>query len=160
MRETVVFFRQTFVVLVAHWALLVLAAPVIAFFGDKNSFGIYWILAFFSYVILLLATPARKLITGTGHRAVHPKLKWIARIAVVFAVILFLLAAVGAFLLREGGPQIHDGVYVLWDHRVIREITREEYLRLSMIRRGVFCSGIAAMASLSLYLCCHADEII
>ncbi len=161
MRETVVFSRQTFVVLVAHWALLVLAAPVIAFFGDKNSFGIYWILAFISYVILLLATPARNLMPGTGGRPIHPKLRQLARIArAVSNVLLLASAAALVFLIARGRPDIRDGVFVLRDNsRIIREITQTEYLRLRIVERGMFTFGLAGMTSLNLFQCCHADGI-
>ncbi len=157
--EKIVFSRKAFAAVTVHWALLVLAAPLITFFGNRDIFAVYWPFAFFSLVVLMLATPARKLMSGTANRPILPKLKRLARLSAAAAAVSVLLTAAACIILREGGPSIHDGAYVLWDHRVIREITQEEYLRLSIVERGMFCFGIVVLTSLNLFQCCHADEV-
>ena len=161
MREKIVFSRKTFAVIVGHWALLVLAAPVIAFFGNNTVFGWFQTTAFFSLVVLMLATPARNLMPGTGGRPIHPKLRQLARIArAVSNVLLLASAAALVFLIAKGRPDIRDGVFALRDNsRIIREITQTEYLRLRIVERGMFTFGLAGMTSLNLFQCCHADAI-
>ena len=155
----VVFTRRGFSLLVIHWALVVLAAPIVAVWGNKSVFACYWLLGFFSLVVLMLATPARRFNGRAWHRPVHPKLRRLARLAAVVSIVMAVLAGLGMFLLREGGPRIQDGAYVLWNHRVIREITREEYLRLSIVERGMFCSVLSALSGIFLHISCHADDI-
>lgn len=40
---------------------------------------------------------------------------------------------VSFIILWEGGPSIENGVYCLWNHGFIREITKEEYDYLSLV---------------------------
>jgi hypothetical protein len=40
---------------------------------------------------------------------------------------------ISILLLWEGGPEIENGVYCLWNHGFIREITKEEYDYLSLV---------------------------
>ena len=155
----VVFSRRSFSAVVAHWALSVLAAPVFTLWENQRAWVVFWTVGFFSLVILMLATPARQFNGNAGHRPVHPKLRRLARLAAVVSIVMAALFLLGMFLLREGGPMIRDGAYVLWDHRVIREITREEYFHLCMIERGDFAAILSALSGGLLHLCCHADEI-
>lgn len=41
-------------------------------------------------------------------------------------------AIISFVILREGGPEIENGIYCLWNHGFVREITKEEYDYLSL----------------------------
>ena len=158
----VVFTRRGFSLLVIHWALVVLAAPIVTVWGNKTVFGVYWMLGFFGLVMLTLATSARHFNGRAGHRPVHPKLRRLARLAAVVSIVMAVLSACCIFVLWfVGRPFFRDGVYIasLQNDAVIREITREEYLRLSIVERGMFCSGLSTLSGIFLHISCHADAI-
>lgn len=54
---------------------------------------------------------------------------------------------VSLIILREGGPEIADGVYCLWNHGFIREITKEEYDYLSLVEARFAAGHILAFAA-------------
>lgn len=152
--------RRALDFLTVLWALTVLAVPVISLINSKTVFVCYWITAFLCLVGFMLATPFRNMNGKLSRRWVHPALKRLARASLITFVLMVILFITGFVLLREGEPEIRDGVYVLWDHRVIREITQAEYFRLCIIQRGWFCSPLAFLSSTVVHICCHADEII
>ena len=52
------------------------------------------------------------------------------------------------YLLREGGPQIIDGVYCLWNHEFIREITKEEYTKLQYAEARLFTGQLLIFSAI------------
>lgn len=56
--------------------------------------------------------------------------KIIAFLSIVYTVVNFAVCTV---LLSNGSPHIQDGVYCLWNHGFIREITKEEYDALLIV---------------------------
>lgn len=153
-----IFDRNLFVVLAIHWALLVAAVPVFVFVSRKKAFSIYWVVGFFSFVILSFTKPTRYLFNTRG-RVVCTELKHFSTVIRIIMIPLALLAIYGFVMLREGGPFIDNGIYCLWDHGFIREISWEEYIRLSRIERTMFSSILALIRSGFMYLCCYADQI-
>lgn len=69
------------------------------------------------------------------------------------AVLCFLFACGNAFFcflqLHEGGPDIYNGVYCLWNHGFVREITREEYIKLNLAEGRLFSGHIMAFAAIA-----------
>ena len=75
-----------------------------------------------------------------------------ARWADIIALVSFAYVAVNfvvcMFLLREGGPHIDNGVYCLWNHGFIREITKEEYDALMLVEGRFFTGHILVFSAL------------
>ena len=55
--------------------------------------------------------------------------------------------ATSFLILSEGGPHIENGVYCLWNHGFIREITREEYESLLLVESRFFSGLILAFSA-------------
>ena len=153
--------RWLWILLVVHWAVIVAAVPVFTFLiRDNEAQGHFFIAGFLSMIALMLATPVRRIINTQGDRPfVCPKARHVWSVACVATAVMMILTVVGLFLLRKGGPHVEDGVYLLWDHGPIREITQKEYLRLCTIERLSFCSALAAVRSCMMVICCRADDI-
>lgn len=157
--ERYVFSRNLFIVLSIHWAILVAAVPVFVFVRNKTAFSIYWVVGFFSFFILCFTKPTRYLLNTNG-RKVCADLKRLSIIIRIIMIPLTLLAIYGFFMLREGGPSVDNGIYCLWNHGFIREISMAEYNRLSRIERTLFASMLALVRSGFMLNCCYADQII
>lgn len=54
------------------------------------------------------------------------------------------------YFLREGGPHIADGVYCLWEHGFVREITREEYDSLVLVQGRMFTGIMLPLSAIPL----------
>jgi len=54
---------------------------------------------------------------------------------------------ISILILWEGGPRIEDGVYCLWNHGFIREITKEEYDYLSLVESRFTTGHILAFSA-------------
>ena len=155
----IVLSRRLFLAVTIHWALLVLAVPILAFFGNDLIAAVYFLLAFFSMIAFFIAGPVRKLMVHFSRRAVDRKVRWISVLSSALGILSFVIFAICMFLLREGGPSIKDGVFCLWNHGFIREITVEEYLRLKIFERALLGANLACLSSLHLFMCCHVDAI-
>ena len=70
--------------------------------------------------------------------------RWLERISSSYTTVNF---AVCAFLLREGGPMIDNGVYCLWNHGFIRELTLEEYQYYLLVETRFFCGHLVLFAA-------------
>lgn len=66
-------------------------------------------------------------------------------IGIAYAFINF---AICSFLLREGSPRIDDGIYCLWSHGFVREITKAEFDRLSLVQARAFIGHLALFTSI------------
>ena len=63
---------------------------------------------------------------------------WVIAIAIVSILYGFVNFFVCLYLLREGGPHIDNGIYCLWNHGFIREITKAEYEALLKVEGRMF----------------------
>ena len=70
--------------------------------------------------------------------------RWLEKISYFYTSVNF---AVCAFLLREGGPMIDNGVYCLWNHGFIRELTLEEYQYYLLVETRFFCGHLVLFAA-------------
>lgn len=156
----VVIRKSVFCVHVAHWTVMLLAVPVFFFWANRDVFGGYLLVSFLSFALLVSLLP-RNLWEKSRASGffVHPRLRSFALAVGGIGVAAVLISALCMFLLREGGPSVHEGVYCLWNHRFIREISYEEFLRLSRIERMLFCCGWAGIRSGFLWMLCCVDEI-
>ena len=153
--------RGTFLLLTVHWALIVLAAPFIVFIQSERLFWYYLLFTFLSTLILWVATPARNIFVGRNEM-LNPcptlgKLPSILK-ALWFGSILCI--GLSMFLLRDGGPSIQDGVYCLWNHGFVREITEEEYLHLCRTERFLGCSLLIGFRTWLMWIWCYVDRIL
>ena len=70
--------------------------------------------------------------------------RWLERISNFYTGVNFALCAV---ILRDGGPMIEDGVYCLWNHGFVRELTLEEYQYDLLVEARVFCGHLVLFAA-------------
>lgn len=80
--------------------------------------------------IAFLSLAAQKCSLGDLLGNAPPLLRILAWVSAGYTGINFLISG---YLLRNGGPRINEGVYCLWDHGFIREITKAEYDVLILI---------------------------
>ncbi len=153
--------RRTLRALIVFWVLTLPAIPIVAQIESTGVFLAYVLFSFLCAAVFFSITPVRRIpLEILSGRKRHPALKKLSAAAIVTLILAFVLAAVCMFRLAEGGPEIKDGVYCLWNHGFVREITREEYLRLRATERSLFCAGIAGLSSFYLLFCCFVNEII
>jgi hypothetical protein len=136
-----------FVYSVAVWLLAVIAAVFSCFTGMHNAY--VW--------VLFLIMPEWFMVIHTGNRdqlsqyeiisACPQNIKRIFLCCVVYGAINFSL---GMFLLRNGGPKIHEGVYCLWNHGFIREITESEYKSLLRTEGRMFTGNFLIFATVAM----------
>ena len=165
-----VFKRKSFLVLALHWALLVIAVPIISLIDNTTICSVYCIFGFLSTLFLSFIWPAPYLLSLTKPsrylnnirgRTVCTELKRFSIVIRIIMIPLFLIFISGFIIFFNGGPSIDNGIYCIMNHSTfIREITQEEYIRLSRIERLFFTSGLALMRSGIMLNCCYADQII
>ena len=74
---------------------------------------------------------------------------WAKGIAVASILYTAVNFTVCMTLLGEGGPHIENGVYCLWNHGFIREITATEYKALRMVESRMFFGHLLAFSGMS-----------
>ena len=153
--------RGVFLLLAVHWALIVAAAPFIVYFQSEKLFWYYLLFTFLSTLILWAATPARKVfVSRYVDRDPCPALGKFPSVlrALWFGSILCI--GVSMILLGDGGPGIQDGVYCLWNHGFVREITEAEYLHLCRAERFLGCSLLVGFRTWLMWIWCFVDRIV
>ena len=85
--------------------------------------------------IAFLSLAAQKCSLGDLLGNTPPLLRLLAWVSAGYTGINSLISS---YLLRNGGPRINEGVYCLWDHGFIREITKAEYDALILIENRLF----------------------
>ena len=73
---------------------------------------------------------------------------WIAAGITVVYVIINVIGCVP--VLREGGPYMENGRYYLYNHRIVREITKSEYRTLQIAQGRLFSGCGLVFSTLSL----------
>ena len=129
------------------WGMAVLSAAAVNFTGMQPGFALVLFLIFPEWFMMIHSGNREKL---TQYEIVRACSKWCKRsflICVVYGIFNFLL---GMFLLREGGPHIHEGVYCLWNHGFIREISHEEYLSLLRTEGRMYTGNFLIFASVAM----------
>ena len=75
---------------------------------------------------------------------------WCMVIAVVSMIYTFVNFFICLYLMRDGGPHIDNGVYCLWEHGFVREITKEEYDALSLVQGRMFTGHLLPFSAVSM----------
>ena len=103
-------------------------------------FGILIIPVFVEFISMIVMN------TRNRHAELEaPKaFRWLERISYFYTAVNF---AVCAFILRDGGPMIDNGVYCLWDHGFVRELTLEEYQYYLLVDARFFCGHLVLFAA-------------
>jgi hypothetical protein len=71
------------------------------------------------------------------------------KVAVVLSIAYTAInLVINFYLLREGGPQIVDGVYCIWNHGLIREITEAEYIKLQYAEARLFTGQLLVFSAI------------
>ena len=70
--------------------------------------------------------------------------RWLERISYFYTAVNF---AICAFILRDGGPMIDNGVYCLWNHGFVRELTLEEYQYYLLVDARFFWGHLVLFAA-------------
>jgi len=73
---------------------------------------------------------------------------WSKAIAFTSVIYTFVNFFICMFLLREGGPHIDNGVYCLWNHSFIREITKDEYEALLLVEGRMSVGHLLAFSAI------------
>lgn len=73
--------------------------------------------------------------------------KVIALMSIIYTFVNFFICMIP---LLEGGPHIDNGVYCLWNHGFIREITKEEYDALMIVEGRLFTGHFLVFSALPL----------
>ena len=71
--------------------------------------------------------------------------KIIALISIIYTIINFIICML---LLSEGGPHIDNGVYCIWNHGFVREITKAEYEALMKVEGRFYLGHILTFSAL------------
>lgn len=72
-------------------------------------------------------------------------------IAAGIAVVYVIINVIGcASVLREGGPYMENGRYYLYNHRIVREITKSEYRTLQIAQGRLYSGCLLVFSTLSL----------
>lgn len=130
----------------AVWSLAVFAAAAVNVTGMQSGYALVMFLIMPEWFMLIHTANREKL---TQYEVVQACPKWCKRflfVCIAYGIINFLL---GMFLLREGGPHIHEEVYCLWDHGFIREITYEKYMSLLRTEGRMFTGNFLIFASVA-----------
>ena len=125
--------RKKFAALFIHWALLMLAVPLVSLVDNMRVFFTVLLLAMISFFVL--AADLRGTFYALLKRPTMPRLKRFATILCVFFVLLSLFALVRLVLPDSLAPE--NGC----------------------IKRAAACAILAAASSFNLLMRCHADEI-
>ena len=128
--------------------ILTLASAALACFTGMNSWYALVLLLVFPEWFMVIHTANRENLTKDEVISSCPKnVKKVFLCCVVYGAVNFLL---GMFLLRNGGPEIHEGVYCLWDHGFIREITEAEYKSLLRTEGRMFTGNFLIFATVAM----------
>ena len=129
------------VISVLIWSLSVVAA-VWAYWSDlaMGLSGILIIPVFVEFISMIVMS------TRNRHAELEaPKVfRWLERISYFYTAVNF---AICAFILRDGGPMIDNGVYCLWNHGFVRELTLEEYQYYLLVDARFFCGHLVLFAA-------------
>lgn len=106
----------------------------------------FLMIAIFIAFFMMIVT-ARKEHTDLKH-ILKTSAGWTKIIAFVSIAYTLVNFAVCMILLREGGPHIDNGVYCLWNHGFIREITKHEYDSLMRVRGRLSTGHMLIFAAL------------
>lgn len=140
----------------AVWGLAVLSALAVNFTGMQPGFALVMFLIMPEWFMLIHTANREKL---TQYEVVQACPKWCKQIflgCVVYGILNFLL---GMILLRDGGPHIHEGIYCIWDHGFIREITYQEYISLLRTEGRMFTGNFLIFASVAMAYFSSRDQI-
>lgn len=85
---------------------------------------------------------------GMGNSLIHDETPNLFIVLGVLTLIYVVLnGVINMIILRGGGPEIVDGTYCLWNHGFIREITEEEYNKLSLAESRFFTGHLLAFSA-------------
>ena len=153
---------------------LLLSLAAIPVFGrsanqDKRIVdAILDVIAFAPFVISFLSPYRRqimieavkRMISRNTYREMSTKRKWVFGLLCLLNVVVFGITAYCMHQLdvAGGGPLIYQGVYCIWNHRFIREITVEEYRFLCMIENLDHAFGRAVFPTIPLIIECFTSH--
>lgn len=140
----------------AVWGLAVFAAVAVNFTGMQPGFALVLFLIFPEWFMMIHSGNREKL---AQYKIVQACPKWCRRIFLVCVFYGIINFQLGLFLLRNGGPHIHEGVYCLWNHGFIREISHEEYLSLLRTEGRMFTGNFLIFASVAMAYFTSRDRI-
>ena len=104
---------------------------VLSYFVGIKEYAFFLFLAVFaSFFAMIIWERKEKIAYEELWRNCTKWSKAIAFVSFAYGFINFFLCI---YFLREGGPYVDQGVYCIWNHGFIREITKEEYERLLLV---------------------------
>lgn len=153
---------------------LLLPLAAIPVFGlsanrEKQIFNIFLdVIAFAPFVISFLSPYRRqimieavkRMISRNTYREMSTKRKWVFGLLCLLNVVVFGISEYCMHQLDVAGgvPWIYQGVYCIWNHRFIREITVEEYRFLCMIENLDHAFVRVAFPTMPLIIACFTSH--
>lgn len=140
----------------AVWGLAVLAAVAVNFTGMQPGFALVLVLIIPEWFALIHIANREKL---TQYEIKQACPQWCKRVVLgcfAYGILNFLL---GMFQLRQGGPHIHEGVYCIWNHGFIREISQKEYMSLLRTEGRMFTGNFLIFSSVAMAYFTSRDRI-
>lgn len=131
----------------AVWFAALAAAAASCFTGMHNLYALVLFLIIPEWFAMIHIGNREKLKRDEILRQCPRGCRKAAVICFAYGIFQFML---GMYLLREGGPQIHEGVYCLWDHGFIREITEAEYKSLMRTEGRMFTGNFLIFATVAM----------
>ena len=128
------------------WLINVVFA-VLAYFWSP-AIGAFWVLfpAVFIFFVVMIRF-SRKNSVGP-EQIWENSAAWAKGIAIGSILYAAVNFAVCMTILGEGGPHIENGVYCLWNHGFIREITAAEYEAMLKVEARMFLGHILAFTGM------------
>lgn len=129
------------------WVMAVLSAVAANFTGMQSGFALVLFLIMPEWFMLIHTANREKLTQYEILQSCPKSCRRICAGCLAYGILNFLL---GMFLLRDGGPHIHEGVYCLWNHGFIREITEQEYMSMLKTEGRMFTGNFLIFASVAM----------
>ena len=132
---------------VAVW-MLALVSAVLACFTGMNSWYASVLFLIMPEWFAMIHTANREKITQYEILTACPQnIKRSSLCCIAYGIINFSL---GMFLLRNGGPEIREDVYCLWNHGFIQEITESEYMSLLRTEGRMFTGNFLIFSTIAM----------
>lgn len=133
---------------VAVWMAAAVCAAASRITGMHSGYALVFFLIMPEWFMVIHTGNREKRELREVLRSASPLCKKISACCLVYAVFRF---ALGMYLLRDGGPHIHEGIYCLWDHGFVREITESEYKSLLRTEGQMFTGNFLIFATLAMW---------
>ena len=130
----------------AVWILSLVTCVAVWFTGMHNTYAVVFFLIAPEWIAFIHIGRCEKLTQYEIILECPKVLKRVYLCCFAYGIINFLL---GMYLLRDGGPNIYEGMYCLWNHGFIREITESAYKSFKITEGRMFTGNFLIFSTIS-----------